>query len=90
MKAQVVLRTEAGWQVEVFEYENLIPALEVRGFKYSGQSPSYEEVASKRSAVPRKELWNQPQFEGLYGPMYGGEEFPLRYECRKAYEALSA
>lgn len=88
MKVQVVQRKESGWETNVFELENLIPALEALGFKYAGQSRSWEN-SSKYSAVPRKELWNQPQFEGLCGPMYGGAEFPLRYECWKAYEALS-
>jgi hypothetical protein len=37
----------------------------------------------------REELRDKPEFEGLCGPMWGGEESPLRYETWEAYEVLS-
>ena len=80
-KAVYVALTEAGWITEVFEGENLIAAMEVRGYEYAG---------TETQTHLRQELQGAPKFKGLCGPMWGGAETPLRYETWKAYERLSA
>lgn len=37
----------------------------------------------------REELRSAPKFGGLHGPMWGGDETPLRYESSETYELLS-
>lgn len=74
--------------VEASCADELILKMAALGFKSAGVTRSYEN-ADPRSAVPRKELWGQPRFERLCGPMWGGEDTPLRYESWEAYETLS-
>ncbi len=59
--------------------ENLLPAMEVRGYEFEG----FE--TNKRL---RPELQGQPKFRGVLGPMWDGG--PIRYECPKAYAIISA
>lgn len=61
-----------------FTDENLLPAMEARGFKFH-----------KLNARPgqRAELQGQPCFLGVLGPMWDGDA--VRYEDKKAYAQLS-
>lgn len=74
--------------VEASSTAEMIEKIEALGYQFTGTSASYELVEPGR-AVPRKELWGQPQFDRLCGPMWGGEDTPLRYESWEAYETLS-
>jgi hypothetical protein len=86
MKYQLVQKIDGrplldgGLVSSIFEEENAIAAFEVRGFKFKGIAVGHSQL--------RAELRNQPEFEGLCGPMWGGEGV-LRYEDWKAYEVLS-
>ena len=81
MKYQLVQKIEGlGLVSDVFEAENAIAAFEVRGFKFKGIKAGHSQL--------RPELRNQAEFDGLCGPMWGGEGV-LRYEDWKAYEMLS-
>lgn len=96
MKAQIIQMVGNQMVASTVDVENLIAAMEVRGAKFKGLSPSYADRLAKNpnAAVPRQMLWEQPQFDGFAGPMYGRDydtgEDCLRYEAWKAYEILSA
>lgn len=60
-------------------YENLMAAMEIRGFKFAG---------FRNSPNQRIELEDQPIFKGVAGPMWDGDA--IRYEDWKTYERLSA
>lgn len=63
---------------------DVVAAIAARGFKPNGRF-GHERL--------REELRAQPCFDGLCGPMWGGEENGrpvIRYETWKAYEHLSA
>jgi hypothetical protein len=79
MKGQAIVVTQSGVQV-VPETADLIVWMEARGFIWNGRA------ASKRL---RPELQGQPTFEGLCGPMWGGEEHPLRYEDWETNDQMS-
>jgi hypothetical protein len=65
----------------IAETADLIAAMEIRGYPVEGWT---------RVGGPlREELRNQPQFKGLCGPMWGGDETPLRYESWAAYDVMS-
>lgn len=83
-KFEVVFATDEGMDVMYLDENNIIPALEVRGFNFDG----FEN--SKRL---RAELQGQPKFTGLAGPMWGGMKDGqpvVRYETWKAYDILSS
>lgn len=63
---------------EEFTNENVIPALEVRGFEMTGN------YSNPRT---REEMQGAPKFRGLLGPMYDGGA--VRYESQEVYNALS-
>jgi hypothetical protein len=92
MKVQLVQMVENQLVSTVFQnVEDALAGFEIRGFKFVKLSRSYED-ARPGAAVPRKELWNQPQFAELLGPMWGGDEGGiaiLRYEDQKSYDVLS-
>lgn len=95
MKVQLVQTTDEGMASTVFQsVDDAMAGLEIRGYKFTGLSRNYADVlaSNPRAAVARKELWDQPKFDGLAGPMWGGEENGepiLRYEDWKAYDKLS-
>lgn len=70
--------------VSRFTEENIIPAMSVRGFEMTGIN---------RNPRHRAELQGQPMFDGVMGPMWGGNrQHPdgiIRYECPETYEELS-
>lgn len=76
--ARLVLRGPAGWDVNDFPIENIIPAFEIRGFVQRGVNDNPRN---------RIELQGQPVFAGLLGPMWDGDA--IRYENQAAYDALS-
>lgn len=83
-KFEIVVWTESGFDVLYLDESNVVAALEIRGFKFDG---------FVKSKVLRAELQNQPKFEGLCGPMWGGMQDGqpvVRYETLEAYEILSA
>lgn len=52
----------------------------------------YEQAGTLRDNLRRLELQGQPRLEGLYGPMYDGEEngaAVIRYESPEVYKILS-
>ena len=84
MKVQIVLYSkEAGWSTHETTLEQLPEKAKELGFEYEGQS-------ERHSPLTREELINKPKFKGLCGPMYNGEECPLRYESWEAYNLMSA
>lgn len=79
-KYRVVRRLESGQMfTEEFTNDNLLPAMEVRGFETTGN------YASPRT---REEMQGAPKFAGLLGPMWDGDA--VRYEDAETYRALSA
>lgn len=83
MKAQIVQMVDKDMISTWVEVENLIAAMEVRGFKPTGQVG--------RSPL-RGCLVGKPKFTGIYGPMYGQDEAgndAVRYEEPAAYDILS-
>lgn len=79
MNGQAIVVTKDGIQV-VPHTADLIAWMEVRGHVWSGK-------AGSRSLRP--ELQGQPTFEGLVGPMWGGDDHPLRYEDSATYDLMS-
>lgn len=84
MLYEVVRTVDGHMMVETFTADNVIPAMSVRGFEISGtnQNPRH-----------RTELQGQPVFDGVMGPMWGGNrQHPdgvIRYECPETYDTLS-
>lgn len=70
---------ELGMIVDTFTAENVIDAIEFRGFEF---------VKLNENSKQRAELQGAPVFSGLCGPMYGGPG-KVRYEAPAAYERLS-
>ena len=62
-----------------FQGDNVFPAMDVRGFEFSG--------INQRPGM-RKELDGAPIFVGLLGPMWDGDA--VRYETQEVYNILSA
>lgn len=62
-----------------FSADNIIPAMDVRGFTLTGIC---------RNPRLRAELQGQPTFRGLIGPCYGGPGV-IRYECPETYTLMS-
>lgn len=84
MKVQIILFSkEAGWSTHETTLESLIETATDLGYEHTGQS-------ERHSPLTREVLIGKPTFKGLYGPMYNGEDCPLRYEAKEAYERLSA
>ena len=67
-----------GNEVSIFNDENVISAMEVRGYAYLGSNPGIGQ---------RQELHGAPRFKGLVGPMWDGDM--IRYETPEMYEILS-
>lgn len=68
---------------EDFTDANVIPAMEVRGYEFTG--------LCKRKQL-REELQGAPMFSGVCGPCWGGDEIRgpvIRYETTEAYAELS-
>lgn len=81
---RLVQLVEGTWGVADFTDENVIPAMEVRGFKFAGMQPPRGPL--------REELVGQPMFSRVIGPMWGGVEngaVVVRYEDQNAYDRLS-
>lgn len=60
---------------------DLIAYMQARGHAVKGYSPT--------GGVLRPELQGQPRFAGLLGPMWGGDDTPLRYEDQAVFNMLS-
>lgn len=60
---------------------DVVAFMEARGFRFVGMT--------RVGGRLRHELQGQPMFQGLAGPMWGGEDAPLRYETWEAYEVMS-
>ncbi len=69
---------EGHWIRSEFTDENVLPAMEVRGFVFSGVN---------QNKGNREELQGAPRFSGVLGPMWDGDA--IRYESREAYARLS-
>ena len=54
--------------------ENLIAAIEARGYAFAG---------TNNSSGQRPELWGQPRFHGLVGPLWNGDG--IRYETTSEF-----
>ena len=83
MKFQLVSIVDGKVMVETFTADNVMPAMEVRNYPYTGPC--------KRKSL-RAELQGMPMFSGALGPMWGGldnGEPVIRYETQKVYDALS-
>ncbi|MDR3488796.1 MAG: hypothetical protein P4M05_28325 [Bradyrhizobium sp.] len=62
-----------------FEEEDLVAAMEARGFVFAGLN---------KNKAQRAELQGKPKFLGVFGPMWNGDG--IRYEDRETYLKLSA
>jgi hypothetical protein len=79
MKYRLIQLIEGQWCRSEFTDDNLLPAMEARGFALNGFN---------RNKGNREELQGQPKFTGVLGPMWDGDA--VRYESREAYNQLSA
>lgn len=61
-----------------FAHENIVIAMEVRG---------YEHVGTVTNTKLRAELQGAPKFRGVNGPMWGGDH--IRYECPETTKMCS-
>ena len=61
--------------------------LELQLLECRGYSKDHTKEREQGLCVPRKELDNQPLFEGYLGPMWDGDM--LRYETQEVYNMLS-
>lgn len=75
---RVVRIIDGTWIKEEFTNDNVIPAMELRGFEMTGN------YANPRT---REEMQGAPQFRGMLGPMYDGDA--VRYESQEVYNQLS-
>jgi len=76
---RVVTQMQSGQMISLeYTNENVIPALEVRGFEMTGN------YSNPRT---REEMQGAPTFKGLLGPMYDGDA--IRYESQEVYNQLS-
>lgn len=82
MKYQIVIAHGRNGTQEVLDLseDQLFPALEIRGIKFT-------KLSTNRAL--RAELQGQPMFDKLCGPMWGGEGV-VRYENQDAYDFYSA
>lgn len=75
--------TASASATQEFTTTDPLAAFEVRGYRHTGRfAPDHLRV----------ELRGQPKFEGLLGPMWGGDRdgVPvIRYEDQQTYDALS-
>lgn len=80
MRAILVQHLDGRFVTSVFENEeNLISAMEARGYGFEG-------IENSRRLRP--ELQGAPKFKGLVGPCWGGEQTPWRYEDPQAYAII--
>ena len=81
MNVQIVCLTDTGFESVHFDVdaENVLPAMEIRGYIQRG---------TVTSPHVREELRGLPRFAGLQGPMWNGNG--IRYEDSRANAALSA
>lgn len=70
---------------ERFPVDGIFAAMEIRGYAPTGEVKG-EEFAPGRKY--REEMIGQPVFDGLCGPMYGGDGV-VRYESWAVYDRLS-
>ena len=78
-KARLIQSVDRQMIETEIEIENLIPAMEIRGYVFSGLN---------ESPYVREELRGQPKFENVCGPMWDGDA--IRYECPEANDRISA
>ena len=78
MEYRVIRLINGQWDRTEGDIENIIPAMEIRGYRLIG----FESHPQRRA-----ELQGLPMFEGLHGPMWDGNA--IRYEDPAAYNALS-
>lgn len=81
-KVRLVQMVEGRLVPSELAIENIIPAMEVRGFKAVGVKRQVGAIAL------REEILGQPIFGDLAGPMYDGPGI-VRYEDLKANDLLS-
>ena len=79
MKYRLIQCVEGQLVKHEFTDENVIPAMEIRGYTLTGLH------SNPRT---RAELQGAPKFTGVCGPMWDGDA--IRYESTEAYAQLSA
>jgi hypothetical protein len=75
---KLVSEVDGSLIAEKFTEENVLAAMEIRGFDYL-----------KPNRTGRSELVGQPIFRNVLGPMYDGPGV-VRYETAAAYKTISA
>ena len=78
MKYRLVHYVNGHFVKDEFTDENVIPAMEIRGYALNGLN---------KNSHQRAELQGQPKFKGVNGPMWDGDA--VRYEGPEAYKRLS-
>lgn len=78
MKYRLIQYVDGSWLKSEFDDENLIPAMEIRGFDLAGVN---------NNPRHRAELQGAPRFAKLVGPMWDGDA--IRYEDPAANDVLS-
>ena len=71
---------------ERFPVDGVFAAMEIRGYKPTGEFQRAEFAAGKKY---REEMIGQPIFDNLCGPMFGGDGV-VRYESWAVYDRLSS
>lgn len=78
MKARIILTIEGETHCHDVDADNLIPFMEVRGYRFTKLNDNQSQ---------REELRGQPKFLGINGPMWGADH--IRYECPTTYAEMS-
>jgi hypothetical protein len=78
MKYRLVQTIENQLVVSEFDSDNVLPAMEIRGFELRELNNNQRH---------RTELQGQPIFNGVLGPMWDGDA--VRYEDQQTYNTLS-
>lgn len=77
-KYRLVQTVEGRMVVSEFIDDDVFAAMKVRGFEF---------VRLNENRRHRPELYGQPVFAGVHGPMWDGDA--IRYECAETNAALS-
>jgi len=78
MKYRLVQTVENQLVVSEFDSDNVLSAMQIRGFEY---------IRLNYNSRHRAELQEQPIFTGVLGPMWDGDA--IRYEDSATYRTLS-
>lgn len=87
-RARIVQAVDGALVVSEVAIDDLFPAMEIRGARFSGRVQPKFARGSQRIEY-REEIQGAPIFENFCGPMYDGDGV-VRYEDLEANQVLSS